>query len=494
MQLTRRQFLAGMAAGAVAAAVGVRVRPMPGVRAAEGVLALDATAQAEAIRKGEISAVELLDETIRRIEAVNPKVNAIVTECFDRARDRAKAGDFSGPFAGVPFAIKDLNDVAGVRTTHGCRAMMQNIAKTSHAYVKASESAGLNIVGKTNTPEFGLEATTESLALGPCLNPWNTAHSSGGSSGGAGAAVAAGLLPMAHANDGGGSIRIPSSCCGLFGLKTSRGRQMGEGNGFSLAVQGVISRSVRDTARMLAATERETPAPGLERVGFVEGPSTRRLKIGMYLTGGRGEQPEPDVAEAIQSTAALCKELGHEVGEAKFTFDSAESVEQFLILWSSGAGAAYEEFEAQFGRKPTDQDFEPLTMAFVDQYLNGGKEKLAGAVQALMRITGELFEQAKSFDVLLCPVLRSAPPLIGEQAPTVPFDVLIERMKTYVAYTPLHNSAGMPAISVPLAWNAQGLPIGSQFAAKPGGERTLLELAYELEAARPWAQKRPAIG
>lgn len=492
MKLSRRRFLtlASLSAGAVSFPGLLRSTRLQAALASQNpFLELDAVAQAELVGKGEVTAVELLEAAIGRIDAVNPSVNAVVTKLYDSARERAASGDFDGPFAGVPFLVKDLNDVAGARTTNGCRAMLENIAETNHAYIQACIDAGLNPCGKTNTPEFGLQATTESLALGPCYNPWDPTRSSGGSSGGAGAAVATGMVPLAHGNDGGGSIRIPSSCCGVFGLKTSRGRLIGTTNRFSLAVQGGLTRTVRDSAHLLAHTERDKPAPGLEPVGLVKGPSERRLRIGMYLHGTRGEQPAADVAEAIQSTAELCRELGHEVVDASLEYDGQRMVDEFLTLWSSTAGEVADKLEDEFGRPVNPQDLEPLTLTFAEQYRNGGNRKMLPAVQFLLRLAKSVNKQVEAYDALLCPVLRTVPPMIGEQGPTVPYDALIERMISYVAYTPLHNITGMPAMSVPLFWNGDGLPIGSQFAARVGGERTLLELAYELEAARPWKDK-----
>ncbi len=458
-------------------------------RASDPFAKLDAVAQAQAIAKGDATPLEVLDAAIRRIEALNARINAVVTTDFERARSRAQENHFKGPFAGVPFLIKDLDEFAGVRTTFGSRAMLDNISTTNEPYVAACVDTGVNVVGKSNTPEFGLTGTTESLAFGPCYNPWDVTRSSGGSSGGAGAAVASGMVPMAQGSDGGGSIRIPASCCGVFGLKPSRGRMVGSDDKFSFSVNGVLSRSVRDTAHVMASTERDKPAPGLKPVGLVTGPGKRRLTIGMYLKGANGREPSPDVTSAILSTARLCEELGHEVRISRVDFAGSAMAEDFLALWASSPGEAVEQLERQQGRPATLQDFEPLTLAFAAQYRNGGKEKIPAASERLQAVAKSVSEQMEPYDVLLCPVLSTAPPLIGEYSPTVPFEDLMRRMVDYVAYTPVFNVTGMPAMSVPLTWNEQGLPIGSQFAAKAGDERTLLELAYELEAARPWADK-----
>lgn len=491
--MDRRRFLMLAAAGATAASMPRVLFAATQAATADPFAKMDGVALAQLIRKGDATPVDVLEAIIRRIEALNPKLNAVVTDSFLIARDRAKRGDFKGPFAGVPILIKDLDNVKGVRTTSGCRLLMTNLAEETDIYPQACIDAGFNVTGKTNTPEFGLEATTESLALGPCYNPWNLTRSSGGSSGGAGAAVAARIVPIAHGSDGGGSIRIPASCCGVFGLKPSRGRLMGSSAEFNLSVDGGLTISVRDTAHFLAATERTDADAPLERLGIVEGPAKRRLKIGVMVKGMQGEEPDGDVVEATHRAAMLCKELGHEVEELKLVVDGPKMVEAFITLWSSMAFEAVSRFENMLGRKMTVQDLEPLTLAFAEISRKGGRESIGAAVQTLQATAVEFQNQIDRYDVVLTPVLRSAPPVIGEQAPSVPYEILIERMAAYVAYTPIYNVTGQPAMSVPLFWNKDGMPIGTQLAAKLGGERTLLELAYELEQARPWANQVPPV-
>jgi amidase len=491
MPLSRRQFIHVASRGAATVAFAqLLVRPDRALAGFGPQFAkLDGIAQAEAIKKGDASATEVLNAAIGAIERLNPKINAVVTTDFDRARSRADKNDFHGPFGGVPFLVKDLNEFAGVRTTNGSRAMLANISKTTGPYIQACVDTGFNVVGKSNTPEFGLTGTTESLALGPCYNPWNLDRSAGGSSGGAGAAVAAGMVPIAQGSDGGGSIRIPSSCCGVFGIKPSRGRLIGSTDEFGFSVKGGLSRSVRDNAHLLARTERKHPAPGLKPIGLVNEPSRRRLTIGMYLKGYRGGDPSPDVSDAILATARLCEELGHNIKIMRFEVDGNQMIEDFLTLWSSGPGKVVEALQEELGRKVNHQDLEPLTLAFAERYHNGGKEKVADATKRLQQLADNVNAQMQPYDAVLSPVLSTPPPLIGEQSPTLPYDIHIERAISYVAYTPLYNVTGMPAMSVPLSWNAEDLPIGSQFAAKLGDERTLLQLAYELEDARPWADK-----
>jgi amidase len=385
--------------------------------------------------------------------------------------------------------VKDLDDFAGVRTTNGARALLSFIAETTDPYIEACVKTGVNVAGKSNTPEFGLTGTTESLALGPCYNPWDLTRSCGGSSGGAGAAVAAGMVPIAQGSDGGGSIRIPACCCGVFGLKPSRGRLIGSRDEFGFSVNGALSRTVRDTAYLLAHTERQTPAPGLKPVGLVTGPDKRRLKVGMYLRGAYGQEPSPEVSAAVLSTARLCEDLGHDVRIARIEIDGRQMGSDFLTVWSQYAGQAVEQLEKERGRKVTLQDLEPLTLAFAQQYHSGAKQRIPEANKRLEELSKNVSQQMQPYDVLLCPVLSTTPPVIGEHSPTIPYEVLIERMTSYVAYTPVFNVTGMPAMSVPLYWNERGLPIGSHFAAKAGDEQTLLHLAYELEEARPWADK-----
>lgn len=491
MPLTRRRFVSIASQSVVAAAVGHFCgRPVRAqAKTADPFVALDGVAQAQAIAKGDASPSEILELAIKRIERLNPRINAVVTTDFQAARSRARKNDLQGAFAGVPFLVKDLDDFAGMRTTYGSRAMLSNIAKTTDPYVQACVETGVNVLGKSNTPEFGLTGTTESLALGPCYNPWDITRSCGGSSGGAAAAVAAGMVAIAHGNDGGGSIRIPASCCGVFGLKPSRDRLIGTSDEYGLSVQGAISRTVRDNAFLLAHTERPEPAPGLQQVGLVTEPSGRRLTIGLSLKGTNGLEPAADVRGAILSTAKLCEELGHDVRIARIEIDGRQMTEDFLVLWSSFAGQAVELFEKMTWRKATHQDLEPLTLAFAERHRKGGKQKIAEAAKRLGQLAERVKEQMQPYDVVLSPVLSTPPPIIGDHSPTIPYEMLIERLTSYAAYTPLFNVTGMPAMSVPLHWTEQGLPIGSQFAAKVGDERTLLELAYELEEARPWAGK-----
>ena len=496
--MDRRHFLkASLAAAAWAAGgcvdPGLR-RPRPA--ADDDPLArLDGIAQAELVARGELTAAELIQAAMRRSAALDPALNAIVTKSFDRALARAASGPPAGPFAGVPYLLKDLTDYAGVRCTHGSRLFAQRISEYTPPFVRRSEEAGLVVLGKTNTPEFGLLPSTESLALGACCNPWDAARSTGGSSGGAAAAVAAGIVPLAEASDGGGSIRIPASCCGVFGLKPSRGRMLADRGAESagdIDVHHCVSRSVRDSALLLSLTERsdaEAPFPAL---GYVSGPTTRRLRIGLSTRNYFGEEPDPEIRAATEAAGRLCAELGHSVLEAAPEISGEAFAEHFLTLWAAGPASLLEELNST-GSDAGLALLEPWTLGLAEEFSRKPLGSLQAALESFAGVERTLDAFFASVDVWLTPVLARPPPLLGELAPDVPFATLRERCIRYVSYTPIHNVAGTPAMSVPLAWSPAGLPIGSQFAARRGDEATLLGLAYELEAARPWAGRWPRL-
>ncbi len=486
--ITRRRFLQGTAASLVTCAL-----PFPARAARDEFAALDATAQAALVRSGQVTPLELVDAAIARIEALNPTINALVTPLFERAREQARGPLPDGPFRGVPYAIKDLSDYEGARTTFGSRLFANHVAEESNGIVQRALAAGLVIVGKTNTPEFGLTSTTESVLLGPARNPWSLDHHTGGSSGGAAAAVASGMLPFAQASDGGGSIRIPASVCGVFGLKPSRGRiyRIGENLPGEIAVRFAVSRSVRDSATLFAASERIDAEAPFPPVGVVTGPGERRLKIAFSKTHLNGRAPHPEVAAALDQTAALCAELGHTVVEAAPPLDSEEFIENFSALWASVpamlASRAWLIGLTQLRLVRARDVLEPWTLGLADRFRKAGDGALDRAIAYTQRFTRDYDRFFEDHDVLLTPVLPDPPVELGVLDPELPFDVAFDRVTDYVGYTPQHNVAGTPAMSVPLSFSAAGLPIGSQFATRRGGERTLLELAYELEQARPWA-------
>jgi amidase len=455
----------------------------------------DATGTAAAIKSGAVSALEAVDAAIERAEALNPQLNFLVAEDFDRARDRARQPLGDGAFAGVPFLIKDLDDFIGLPTRAGTRTTAgTGPAARQTPLIDGLLAAGLNPIGKSTTPEYGFLPTTEPLAFGPTRNPWDPARSSGGSSGGAAAATAAHVVPFAHASDGGGSIRIPASCCGLFGLKPSRGRTLATDPGhfpMPLSVQLCVSRSVRDSAALLAAVEGtgETLPP----VGMIAGPSTRRLRIGLVLDSVSGAAPDPEVAAAIEGMAALLGDLGHRVEAATWPAPVVGMSDAFLLTWSQGAANLLAEAGERIGHAPGLDDVEPFSLAMATIVAGAPAGAVDQAVAYLQSLRGAYDAWMGQYDMILSPVLSLPPPELGWLAPDLPVEVMAERLPRYVGYTTPHNVVGAPAMSIPAAWTASGLPIGAQFGAAVGAEATLLELSYEIEAARPWAGRRPPI-
>jgi amidase len=453
---------------------------------------LDATGVAARIRSGEITAREALEAAIARTERINPQLNFIATPAYDLGRQRA-ASSLSGPFVGVPTLIKDLMPLAGVGLHYGSRAFAQNVARENPPYIETLLAAGLVPFGKTTTPEFGLTATTEPILGGPTRNPWDISRSCGGSSGGAAVAVAARAVPIAHASDGGGSIRIPASCNGVFGLKYSRARAIGADDEEFLSVNGCVARSVRDSAAWLAITERRGQGAAFAPIGMVLGPNTRRLRIGVAIADARGVEPDGEIRTAIESVAELCRALGHDVREKTLGVDGEAFASAFTLVWAAGAADITQSVRAN---APTgvrlDALLEPLTLQLAQRYQQAGAGALERAMRVLRGIEAHYASLFADMDVLLTPVLAKVPPPLGEIAPTLGMEGF-EKVSAYVAYTPLQNVAGAPAMSAPLAVSAAGLPIGAHFSAAKGQEKTLLELAYELEAARPWAGRKPQV-
>jgi amidase len=458
----------------------------------DGLGDLDATALAERIRLRDVTPQEALEAAMARAEKLNPKLNFIANKTYADASKRA-AQPLSGPFAGVPSLIKDLLPTMNQPVEFGCRAFKAFVAPMQSPYADAVDSTGIVSLGKSTTPEFGLTATTESILCGPTRNPWNTALSSGGSSGGAAAAVASGVVPIAHASDGGGSIRIPASCCGLVGLKISALRAPTNGipdPGIPLSVQGCVSRSVRDTAQWLATTE-DKNGP-LTPVGMVSAPNKKRLRIGLYMADTMGRDPKPHVAAAIEDVAKLCAELGHQIEPRRWSIDGEAFADAFSLVWASVANAASAQAQMIKPNTPLEDLLEPLTISLAEMFRSapdGAFAKALGELDAVALMYDALFGD---LDVILTPVLADTPPMLGEIAPSVGL-AGFAKVRDYVAYTPLQNSAGAPAISLPLSMSPDGLPIGAHFAAAKGQERTLLELAYELEQAAPWTGRRPPV-
>ncbi|MBI1187981.1 MAG: amidase [Alphaproteobacteria bacterium] len=488
--MTRRGVLAATAALSAASCASA-----PAARTDDALGGDDAVGVAARVRNGEITPQEAIDAAIARAERVNPQLNFIATPAFDFARARAVAAP-QGPLGGVPTLIKDLMPLAGVKTMYGSRAYADNVSDRQPPYVDAILGGGLVPIGKSTTPEFGYTATTEPLLTGATRNPWNPAYSCGGSSGGSGAAVAAGVVPIADASDGGGSIRIPASCNGLVGLKPSRRRHLAASLGeepppVEISVVGCVSRTVRDTAAWLALTERTGGNREYDPVGLVRGPNTRRLRIGVAIADFYGRDPDPQVRAAIEAAAELCRGLGHDVGAFTPEFDGAGFTNAFTLYWASGAALTNAAIREQFPDRAIEDLVEPLSLA-LEQTYNAAPEGAIGDAIAFLRSVEPLYESwFADMDVMLTPVLAKPPARIGAFAPTNP--QAFQRIGEYVAYTPLQNASGAPAISLPLAWSVDDLPIGAHFSAKRGDERTLLELAYELEEAQPWRDRRPPV-
>jgi len=465
---------------------------------------LDATAQAELIRRRDVTARELVDAAIARIEHVNPQLNAVITALYDGARAAAAAPRADGPFAGVPFLLKDLiASYAGARLTSGSGVLRDFVPTYDSELVRRYKRAGLIVVGKTNTPEFGIPPTTEPIAYGATHNPWDLARSPGGSSGGSGAAVAARMVPMAHANDGGGSIRIPASCCGVFGLKPTRGRNpLGPDHGDimnGLVCEHAVTISVRDSAALLdavAGPDVGDPycAPPPARPFRAEvGADPGRLRIAFTTRAPTGVPVSAECDRAVRDAAALCAELGHVVEEASPAIDGVVLIRSFVTLWA--AAAAKDVIALQRKGFVSDREqFEPVTWALHEMgtQVNAGEYLLA--LQQLQAMTRDVARFFTTHDLWLTPVLTDPPLPLGSldadwNEPLKGFF----RAGEICPFTPICNATGQPAMSVPLYWTADGLPIGSHFVARFGDEATLFRLAAQLEAARPWASRRPPV-
>ena len=466
---------------------------------------LDATAQAELVRTKQVKPIELVEATIERIERVNPQINAVVTPMYDIARKIAEGPLPEGPFTGVPFLMKDLGPMyAGIRFTSGSVFSKDIIAPIDSELTRRYKRAGLIVVGKTNTPELGLVPTTEPKLFGATKNPWNTGHSTGGSSGGSGAAVAAGIVPMAHGNDGGGSIRIPASCCGVFGLKPTRARTP-QGPLFGDQMSGLVAdhaltRSVRDSAALLDATAGPDigdpyyappqARPWTQEVGADPG----RLRIAFSLRTATGVELHPDCVAAVKDAAALCEDLGHELVEGSPPINGEQLTDAFIAMWEAGTAQGIDSLAPLLGKKPTPDEFEPLTWALYEAGQQVTAPRYLIGITQLQQMSRSVAHWMQDYDLWLTPTLAEPPLKLGELDPTPDNPRAgFERAAKYVPFTPIQNATGQPAMSVPLYWNEAGLPVGAHFTARFGDEATLFRLAAQLEEARPWATRRPPV-
>jgi amidase len=466
---------------------------------------LDATAQADLVRRREVKSIELVEAAIQRIEQINPQLNAVVTKMYDEARAAANGDLPDSTFTGVPFMLKDLQAAyQGVRMTCGSKYLSNFVPDGDSELVRRYKKAGLVIIGKTNTPEFGALPTTESQLLGPARNPWETSRTTGGSSGGSAAAVASGLIAMAHANDGGGSIRIPASCCGVFGLKPTRARiPLGPHFGDicnGLIAEHAVTRSVRDSAALLDATagsELGDPynAPPHSRAYAQEVRlHPGKLRIAFMTAAPTGVPISADCIAAVNDAAKLCIELGHEVEEAAPQFNGEVFSNAFMTIWSAGIAWMAESLSLAIGRKVAQDEVEPGTWVLMEMGRKQSAPAYLLAVQTLQVYSRRIAQFMEKYDLILTPTLAEPPLPLGSFDST-PEDPLagMRRAFLFVPFTPICNATGQPAMSVPLYWNNEGLPVGTHFIGRFGEEATLFRLASQLEAARPWANRRPPV-
>ncbi len=486
-------------------------------------LTLDATDLAASVAGGDVTATELLSLARRRSGEVNPTLNAVVVDLGDVADARATDASLEGPFAGVPFLIKDLGqEYAGFPTSNGCRALADDVADRHALVTERFLDAGLVIFGKTNTPEFGAKGVTESEHWGPARNPWDTDRTPGGSSGGSGAAVAAGIVPAAGANDGGGSIRIPAACNGLVGLKTSRGLgpygpQTGEAM-FGMITQGVLSRTVRDSAALLDTIIGPDPRAGYAGarpdVPFADRVDERpgTLRIGYSASSAINANPDPEAIAAVEGAARLLTELGHQVEEVSPPYDDEALARDFLTIWFAQLQGQVADVKSRLGSP--DSHFEADTLASAELGRATGMLPMLRALQGVNAYIHSLAGFHQTYDYLLTPTLAKPPlPVHATRTPdrlqkasrvvsklragkllaaSGVMDEIISDNLGWVPYTQLANLTGRPAISVPLHWTDAGLPLGVQFVGRLGADGDLLRLAAQLEEAQPWVQRYPA--
>ena len=466
----------------------------------------DGLGLAELVRRRDVTPIEVLDEAIARIEARNPVINAVVTRLYDAARGAIAAGLPTGPFTGVPYLMKDLGALyAGAVTSYGSRLFAGDVADHDSELTARLRRAGLVIAGKSNTPEMGLSPSTEPKLFGPTRNPWRLSHSAGGSSGGAAAAVATGMVPMAHATDGGGSIRIPASCCGLFGLKPTRARNplgpdAGEGWGGASVVHAV-TRSVRDSAALLDATSgpdvgdpywAPPPArPFLDEVGRDPG----QLRIALNVTPWIASPVDPECAEAAREAARLCASLGHHIEEARPDIDEAQWRRAVRVIVAANVTASLQARATALGRPLAEGDVERMTWDRVVDARTMSATDYAVSMRVVHAVGRTVARFLQRYDMVLTPTMCAPPyPLGVLDMSTTDTDGYLAAVFASIGFTSLFNSSGHPAMSVPLAWSTGGLPLGVQFATRFGEEAALFRLAGQLEAARPWANRRPSSG
>ena len=457
---------------------------------------LDAVALVDAMRTGRVSATELVEAAIVRAEAMNPVLNGLAHERFDQARTQAAtASRQGGYFDGVPTFIKDNVDVEGMPTMQGTDAWDPRPQAGHGDFAKFFLATGLIPLGKTQLSEFGFSASAEHPRIGAVRNPWDTDYTAGASSSGSGAFVAAGVVPIAHANDGGGSIRIPAACNGLVGLKPSRGRlpldKMSRQMPVRLVHDGVLTRSVRDTAAFYREGERIWRNRALLPIGAVTGPGSERLRVAV-VTRSLSRDCSPQMRDHTLQTAALLESLGHRVTHLDNNPIPATFADDFLIYWASLAMTLVRTGKRTFGPTFDRSRLDNLTLG-LDRHATRNLHRLPLAISRLSRLRKVTERLYRDYDILLMPTLAEESPRIGHLDPTADYQQVIDRLVDWVAFTPLQNATGEPAISLPLNQSDSGMPVGMMFSAPIGHERRLLELAYELEGAKPWARIQAGV-
>jgi amidase len=454
---------------------------------------LDAVDLADAIRTGLVDRTEVVEAAIARTEAVNPTLNGLAYQGFAQARETASGAPADGFFAGVPTFIKDNVDAAGQPTMRGTDAWVPYDAAADGEFTELYLATGPVSLGKTQLSEFGFSAAAEHPRLGPVRNPWDTEYTAGASSSGSGAFVAAGVVPIAHANDGGGSIRIPASCNGLVGLKPSRGRLPLDPDLRRMPVRivtnGVVTRSVRDTAAFYREAERIWRNPELAPIGDVTRPGRQRLTIAV-VTRSVQRDCSPEVRELTLKSASLLEELGHRVEHLDEPPAPDSFPDDFVLYWGLLALAMARGGRRAFGDTFDRTRLDGLTLGLA-RHASRNLHRLPLAITRLRRLHRRTAKFFATYDAALTPTLAEATPPVGYLAPT-DYHQVMDRLTSWVAYTPLQNVTGEPAISLPLAQSADGMPVGMMLSAAMGQEALLLELAYELEAARPWARIQAA--
>lgn len=439
------------------------------------------------LARREVSPAELRAAAVERAHRANERLNAVAAWVDDAWVPDVEA-PADAPFAGIPTLIKDNEDLVGLPSRQGSWAVADNQAAASWPWSRQFLSMGVAPIAKTTLPEFGLTASTESSRFGATRNPWDTARSAGGSSGGSAALVAAGVVPIAHANDGGGSIRIPAACCGLVGLKPTRNRTIDLAERQSLPVhitsQGVVTRTVRDTARYYAEAERRFADPALPPIGHVEGPGTDRLRVGLVLGSIRGLPTSPEVVGAVRATGELLAAMGHHVEEVPVPVDESFGPD-FLRYWAFIAWLLKTAGGRLYGPGFDGSRTEILTTGLARNFRREA-ERLPATLRRLRRLSRHHDRGFERHDLLVTPVLAQAPPPIGHLGPDVDVRTHLVRLLRFTTFTPVQNVSGGPGLSLPLGRTATGLPIGVHLIAPHGHERRLLQVGYALEEAAPW--------